>query len=71
MAKKRGRPKASAGERHSTHLDIRLSEQEKEAFWGAAKLSGETLSNWIRQRLRAASKGELEAAGKPVAFLLD
>ena len=50
------------------HLDIRLSTAEKAAFLQAADLMGLTLSDWIRQHLRANARAELENVGISVAF---
>jgi hypothetical protein len=50
-------------------LDIRLEQQEKEAFQAAASLAGTPLATWVRERLRSASRRELEAVDKAVPFL--
>jgi hypothetical protein len=49
---------------------MRLEPSEKQAFREAAELAGLDLSAWIRERLRAASRKELEGADRPVAFLI-
>jgi hypothetical protein len=49
---------------------IRLSEAEKKSFRDASKLAGIGLSAWARERLRLAAIRELEAAGRPILFLL-
>jgi hypothetical protein len=53
------------------YLQLRLSDDEKEAFAYAADLAGLSLSAWVRERLRRVAKDELETFGKPVAFLAD
>lgn len=52
-------------------LLIRLSASEKEGFQAAAAVAGISVSAWIRERLRVAATRELEAASKPIPFLLD
>ena len=69
MAKKRGRPPVDPKNAKAVHLDIRLGVDEKQAFKEAADLSGLALSAWIRERLRATARMELEGAGRSVAFL--
>lgn len=69
MGKKRGAPKKAAAVKKSSLLQLRLSEDEKEAFVRAAELDGKKLSEWIRDRLRRDSRAELEAQGQPVPFL--
>jgi hypothetical protein len=66
---KRGRPRKDGDRRKAVHLDIRLEMVEKQAFKDAADLAGLDLSAWIRERLRAMARKELEAADLPVAFL--
>lgn len=39
----------------SVRIGLRLSEDEAHAFKVAAEAEGETVSNWIRQRCRAAA----------------
>jgi len=48
---------------------IKLSADEKTAFYKAAELSGMGFSAWARLRLRLAAKGELQDAGEKVDFL--
>lgn len=67
---KRGRPKKAPGRTKDEYLDIRLEASEKQAFKDAAELAGLDLSAWIRERLRLASRKELEGAGRPIAFLV-
>ena len=50
-------------------LKIRVDSLEKQAFEGAAELSGIALSAWIRERLRVAAIRDLESAGLPVPFV--
>jgi uncharacterized protein (DUF1778 family) len=49
-------------------IEMRVTDDEKEAFRKAAEMSGLTLSAWIRERLRKAAVSELEHAGVPIAF---
>jgi hypothetical protein len=69
MSKKRGRPPLAEDKTKSAYLEVRLEEAEKIAFKDAANLAGQALSVWIRDRLRATARKELEGAGLPVAFL--
>ena len=48
---------------------IRLSQSEKQAFQDAARLSGISLSAWMRERLRTAARKDLEDAGLPIVFI--
>jgi hypothetical protein len=66
---KRGRPRKDPQRTKGDYLDIRLEVAEKQAFRDAADLAGLDLSAWVRERLRAAARHELEEAGLPVAFL--
>ena len=50
-------------------FQVRVDEGEKEAFDAAAELSGIAMSGWVRERLRAAARKELEAVGKSVDFV--
>lgn len=67
MRKKQNRP--TTGLAKDEYLELRLFSQEKKAFKDAADLSGMALSVWVRERLRRASRVELEEAGKPIAFM--
>jgi hypothetical protein len=67
--KKRGAPRKPPERAKSELLQIRVSPAEKRAFADAAGLDGKKLSEWIRDRLRRLSRQELEASGRPVAFL--
>lgn len=51
-------PKSS--EAKSSRLDLRLTEEERDLYQRAAEADDRTLSNWIRSRLTAAAKAELE-----------
>jgi uncharacterized protein (DUF1778 family) len=66
---KRGRPKKDPNRAKGEYLDIRLEAAEKQAFRDAAELAGLDLSAWVRERLRATARKELEGAGLAVAFL--
>ena len=68
MSKKRiGRPPKERT--RDGFLEVRLDVEEKQAFKDAADLAGLALSAWVRERLRALARKELEEAGKKVAFL--
>jgi uncharacterized protein (DUF1778 family) len=67
--KRRGRPPKGSDKIKGIRLDMRLEATEKQAFRDAAELAGLDLSAWMRERLRAQARKELEGAGKPVAFL--
>jgi uncharacterized protein (DUF1778 family) len=67
--RKRGRPKKNPERAKADYLDIRLETAEKQAFRDAAELAGLDLSAWVRERLRATARKELEAGNRPVAFL--
>jgi hypothetical protein len=66
---KRGRPPKEAALLKAGYLDIRIGDAEKQAFRDAANLAGLDLSAWVRERLRAIARQELEAAGLPVPFM--
>jgi hypothetical protein len=65
----RGRPPKAPDRVKADYLDIRLGAPEKQAFRDAADLAGLDLSAWVRERLRAMARKELEAANLPVEFL--
>jgi hypothetical protein len=67
--RQRGRPKKDPSRAKGEYLDIRLEAAEKQAFRDAAGLAGLDLSAWVRERLRAIARKELEGAGLAVAFL--
>jgi uncharacterized protein (DUF1778 family) len=50
-------------------LQIRLTEEENQAFKDAADIAGIPISVWVRERLRRAATRELEEAARPIAFL--
>ncbi|MBN9520975.1 DUF1778 domain-containing protein [bacterium] len=66
---KRGAPPKPADKAKGQLLQIRLSDSEKQAFADAAELDGKKVSEWVRDRLRRASRAELEEQGRDVAFL--
>jgi hypothetical protein len=68
-SKRRGRPPKGSDKIKGAYLEVRLEEVEKQAFREAAELAGLDLSAWARERLRKASRSELEGAGRAVAFL--
>lgn len=69
MAKKRGAPKKPASKKKDTAKLLLMTDAEAATFDAAADLSGLPTSSWMRQRLRAAARAELEAARQPVPFL--
>ena len=50
-------------------LQVRLTQHEKQALNAAATASGVSVSAWLRDRMRKATRNELQSAGMPVAFL--
>lgn len=52
----------------SETMRIRVRDDEKAAFERAAEISGLPLSGWVRERLRRASRIELEDANEQVPF---
>ena len=52
-----------------THLQVRVTREEKRGLKDAADYAGIPLSAWIRERLRRAATRELEDAALPIAFL--
>jgi hypothetical protein len=66
---RRGRPPKGSGLAKSESILLRLEPREKVGFAAAAELAGAPLAVWMRERLRRAAKGELQAAGQPIAFL--
>jgi len=69
MGKKRGAPKKPPGKGKTAKKLLRMSDAELASFEAAADLSGLPTSSWMRQRLRAAARAELEEASQPVPFL--
>lgn len=55
--------------REILHVKLLPAGREKAAFRAAAALHGLTLSVWVRERLRAAARQELEAHGRRVPFV--
>lgn len=64
---KRGRPKKINP--LEEYIELRVSEDEKQAFRDAAERAGLPLATWARERLRRIATRELENAKLPVAFL--
>lgn len=69
VKKKLGAPKKPAAITKVARIELRMIDTEKQAFSEAASMSGLSLSAWIRVRLRAAAKAELESEKRPVPFL--
>ena len=51
------------------NLQVRLSGPERDAFEGAARMAGISMSAWVRERLRRAAREELQSAGIKVPFI--
>ena len=52
-------------------VELRMTPSEKQAFQEAADFAGLALSAWVRMRLRAAARKELQAEGRAVPFLAE
>jgi uncharacterized protein (DUF1778 family) len=50
-------------------LRLRVEPKDRVVFERAARLSGLTLSAWVRQAMRASAARELRAAGEEVPWL--
>ncbi len=59
VTKRRGRPPKKAEEKRLERLDLRVSEEEKNAFKLAADSANQDLSAWIRIQLHRAAADEL------------
>jgi hypothetical protein len=66
---KKRRADKPGGSGKNANIIVRASVLEKTSFRDAASLAGQSLSVWIRDRLRRAARQELESGSKPVAFL--
>ena len=53
----------------SNLLQLRLANDEKEAFQQASELAGLAVSAWVRERLRKAARLELQENGLQVPFV--
>lgn len=69
MAKKRGQPPKAPEDRHGALIQLRVRADEKQGFEDAARLSGLSLSAWMRERLRGTARTELANAGQAVVFV--
>jgi uncharacterized protein (DUF1778 family) len=69
MTKRKGRPPKDPTKTKASYLQVRVKATEKRAFHAAAELAGLDLSAWVRERLRALARKELEKAGQAVPFL--
>jgi hypothetical protein len=67
--KKIGAPKKPPDKARGELMQFRATLAEKQAFQAAADADGKKISEWIRDRLRAISRAELEKIGLPVPFL--
>ena len=68
MAKNRRDTVKQKSEKDFTFLAIRMRPAEKNGFSCAAWINGLSLSAWVRDRLRACAKRELQQAGQKVPF---
>lgn len=50
-------------------LQVRLSHTEKRTFLDASRISGTSMSAWVRDRLKRIARDELQTSGLPVAFI--
>lgn len=58
-ARKRGRPKGSVAEKtRDIPIQIKVFEEERDAYKAAAKRDGLVMSAWIRQQLNRAARSE-------------
>jgi len=64
MKRPRGRPPKDPAEALSERIDIRITSAEKTDFEEAAETAEQSLSVWMRERLRIAARRELRKAGK-------
>lgn len=53
------------------NIQVRMPKSEKETYRDAARLSGISVSSWMRDRLRKTARHELQSSGKRVAFIED
>lgn len=51
------------------NLQVRMPVSERDSYKAAAEVSGLSVSSWVRDRLRKASRQELQSAGIKVPFL--
>jgi hypothetical protein len=59
-----GRPPKAPEDRLTERLEVRAAAEEKADFERCAAGAGIRLSDWIRDRLKAAAKRELRRAGR-------
>lgn len=59
-----GRPPKPPEERLDERLDLRAATDEKADFERCANIAGMKLSDWIRDRLKAAAQRELRRASR-------
>jgi hypothetical protein len=55
--------------KRQTQILVRVTLEEKEAFEECAKLSGTSISAWVRERLRLSAAQEMSRAGRIAQFL--
>ncbi len=53
------------------NMQVRMPKSEITTYKDAAKLSGVSVSSWVRDRLRKAARQELQSSGMKVSFLED
>ena len=69
MKRRPGRPKKSRDKSKGELLQVRVESKEKRGFSEAAEQSGIALSAWVRERLRAAARKELQDLSRPIPFM--
>jgi predicted HicB family RNase H-like nuclease len=65
MKRSRGRPTKPPDERKAAHVIVRVDQTDRAEFEEAAESADLSLSNWIRDRLKAAAKRERRRASTP------
>lgn len=59
MGKQMGRPPKPAEEVLAVRIDLRVTAAEKASFEEAAQVSGLSLSEWLRTKMKAAAKRDM------------
>ena len=58
MKRKRGRPKVSRAKARGHHVSLRLRPDEQREVDAAIQRSGKSKSDWLREALLAATRGQ-------------
>ena len=64
MKKSPGRPPKPEAKRLAERIDIRITSAEKAEFETAAEFAEASLSEWMRARLQAAARREIQKSAK-------